>query len=213
MGMAEIKSLRERTGAGILDCKNALGATDGNIDAAIDWLRSKGITKAAKKSSRAATEGLVHSYIHAGGRIGVLLEINCETDFVSRNEAFQTLCADIAMHIAAAGPEFVRREEVSADAAEAEKAVQLARVIEEGKPAHIAEKIVTGRMDKWFEEVVLMEQKFVKDDSKTIDTVITDAVARIGENIKIRRFARFVLGEGLEKKKDNFAEEVAAAIA
>ena len=213
MGMAEIKALRERTGAGILDCKNALGATDGDIDSAIDWLRSKGISKAAKKSARAATEGLCVSYIHAGGRIGVLLEINCETDFVSRNSAFQDLANDIAMHIAAAGPEYVRREEVSADAAERERAVQLERVIEEGKPAHIAERIVTGRMDKWFEDVVLLEQKFVKDDSKTIETVITEAVSRIGENIQIRRFSRFVLGEGLEKKKENFAEEVASAIA
>jgi elongation factor Ts len=210
--MAEIKALRERTGAGILDCKKALAENENNIEAAIDWLKAKGIAKAAKKAGRAATEGAVTSYIHAGGKIGVLLEINCETDFVARNEGFQELCRDIAMHIAAAAPEFVSRDEVSPADEERERKVQLARVIEEGKPEHIAAKIVDGRMGKWFEEVVLLDQKFVKDDSKTVGEIMTDAVTRIGENVRIRRFSRFVLGEGLEKRVDDFAAEVAAAV-
>lgn len=211
MGMAEIKQLRERTGAGILDCKKALGEADGDIEAAIDWLRTKGIANAAKKSGRIASEGLVHAYIHAGGKIGVLVEINCETDFVAINDNFKSLCNDIAMHIAATAPEYVTKEEIpEADIAK-ERKIQLARVIEEGKPEHIAERIVEGRMSKWFEDVVLLDQKFVKDDSKTVGGVVTDAVARIGENIKIRRFTRFVLGEGLQKRSsDDFASEVAA---
>lgn len=210
MGMAEIKELRARTGAGILDCKKALAANSDNIDEAVDWLRAKGIAKAAKKASRAATEGLVHSYIHAGGKIGVLVELNCETDFVAKNEGFQDLVQDIAMHIAAAGPEYVSRDDVPADVVAKEKEVQIARVVEEGKPAHIAERIVEGRIGKFFEEICLLEQKFVKDDSKTVEQMLTDAVSRIGENLRVRRFARFVLGEGLEKKVDDFAAEVAA---
>lgn len=211
MSMAEIKQLRERTGAGILDCKKALAENDNNIDAAVDWLRSKGIAKAAKKAGRAATEGMVASYIHAGGTIGVLVEVNCETDFVTKTDAFQDLVKDISMHIAAAAPTVVSREELSADDIAREREVQKGRVIEEGKPAHIADKIVDGRMGKYFEEVVLLEQKFVKDDSVTIEQMLSNAVATIGENIKIRRFSRFVLGEGLEKKVDDFAAEVAAA--
>lgn len=211
MGMAEIKQLRERTGAGILDCKKALTESDGDIEAAIDWLKAKGIAKAAKKSGRAATEGLVTSYIHAGGKIGVLVEINAETDFVARNDQFQNFCRDIAMHIAAAGPEYVRRDEIPESDIERERAVQKARVIEEGKPEHIADKIVEGRMTKWFEEVVLLDQKYVKEDDKTVSAFLTDTVSRIGENIQIRRFSRFVLGEGLQKKDDDFAAEVAAA--
>lgn len=210
MSMAQIKELRARTGAGILDCKKALAANENSIDAAVDWLRAKGIAKAAKKSTRAATEGLVHSYIHAGGKIGVLLEVNCETDFVAKNDGFKELVADIAMHIAAAAPEYVSRDEVPADVVAKEKEVQVARVVEEGKPAHIAEKIVEGRIGKFFEEICLLEQKFVKDDSKSVEAMLTDSVARIGENIKVRRFSRFVLGEGLEKKQDDFAAEVAA---
>jgi elongation factor Ts len=151
----------------------------------------------------------VMSYIHAGGKIGVLLEVNCETDFVAKNESFQDLVRDIAMHIAAAGPDFVSRDEVPAAVVEKEKAVQIARVVEEGKPQAIAERIVEGRIGKFYSDICLLEQKFVKDDSKTIEQLLTDQVARIGENIKVRRFARFVLGEGLEKKADNFAEEVA----
>ena len=212
MGMAEIKQLRERTGAGILDCKKALTESDGDIDKAVDWLRSKGIAKAAKKAGRAATEGLVHSYIHAGGKIGVLVEINCETDFVAMNEDFQQLCKEIAMHIAAAGPEYVSKDEVPADAIEKERQVQKQLVIEEGKPEHIADKIVEGRMGKFYETKCLLQQKFIMDDKKTVEDVLTDRVSRIGENIRVRRFARFVLGEGLEKKVDDFAAEVAAQV-
>lgn len=206
---ADIKALRQRTGAGILDCKKALTESDGNVDKAIDWLRAKGIAKAAKKAGRAATEGLCASYIHANGKIGVLIEVNCETDFVAKTDAFKDLVNDIAMHIAAAAPEYVSKDEVPAGAIEKEKAVQLQRVIEEGKPAHIAERIVAGRMGKFYEDVCLLEQKFVKDDSKTVQALLEGAVATIGENIKVRRFARFVLGEGLEKKQDDLAAEVA----
>jgi elongation factor Ts len=180
------------------------------VDKAIDWLRAKGLASANKKSGRVASEGTVEAYIHAGGKIGVLVEINCETDFVAMNEKFKALARDIAMHIAAAAPEYLNRESVPADAFEREKAVQLDKTISEGKPAQIAAKIVEGRMSKWYEEVCLLDQKFVKDDSKTIDQLIKESVATIGENIKIRRFERFVMGEGLEKKSDDFAAEVAA---
>ncbi len=218
ISMADIKALRQRTGAGILDCKKALNANGGDVDASIDWLRAKGIAKAAKKASRAATEGLVYSYIHDGGRIGVLVEVNCETDFVARNESFQELCEDIAMHIAASGPEYVSKDEVDAEAAAHERKVQLDRIREEGeKPAKmpqerwdmILEKKIDGRMRKWFESVCLLDQPFIKDDSKTVAQMLADSVSTIGENIQVRRFARYVLGEGLEKKQDNLAEEVA----
>jgi elongation factor Ts len=208
--MEMIKELRERTGAGILDCKKALGESGDDVDKAVDWLRAKGITSAAKKSGRVASEGLVEAYIHAGGKIGVLVEINCETDFVTLNEKFRTLCRDVAMHIAAAAPEYLRREEIPPEAFEREKAVQLEKTMSEGKPAHIAAKIVEGRMSKWYEEVCLLDQKFVKDDSKTIDQLVKELVSTIGENIQIRRFTRFVMGEGLEKKSGDFAAEVAA---
>jgi elongation factor Ts len=208
MSMNDIKELRERTGAGILDCKKAL-AEAGNVEAAIDWLRSKGVAKAAKKSGRAATEGLVHAYIHGAGKIGVLVEINAETDFVARNDQFQQLVNDIALHIAAAGPDYVRKEDVPTDVVEKERAVQKALVLEEGKPENIADKIVDGRMSKFFQDICLLEQPFIKDDKKTVAQVLTDAVARIGENIQVRRFSRYVLGEGLEKREDDFAAEVA----
>lgn len=208
--MADIKALRQRTGAGILDCKKALTETD-SLDAAIDWLRAKGIAKAAKKSSRAATEGLVHTYIHGTGRIGVMIEVNCETDFAAMNDKFKALVHDLAMHVAAAAPEYVSVDDIPAEDIEKEKKVQIARVIEEGKPAHIAEKIVGGRINKWYKDVALLEQPFIKDDKKTVKQVLQDSVAVIGENIQVRRFTRYVLGEGLQKKEDNFAEEVARA--
>jgi elongation factor Ts len=218
ISMADIKSLRQRTGAGILDCKKALAETNGDVDQAIDWLRAKGIAKAAKKASRAATEGLVFSYIHDGGRIGVLVEVNCETDFVARNDNFAELCEDIAMHIAASAPDYVSKDEVDPNAAERERQVQLERIKEEGdKPAKmpqdrwdaIIEKKIDGRMRKWYESVCLLEQPFIKDDSKTVAQMLADSVSTIGENIQVRRFARYVLGEGLEKKQDNLADEVA----
>jgi elongation factor Ts len=209
MSVQDVKALRERTGAGMIDCKKALAENGGDIEKAIDWLRAKGIAKAAKKASRAATEGVVEAYIHGNGSIGVLVEVNCETDFVAINAEFKALVRDIAMQIAASSPEFVNVEDVDPAAAERERQVQLERVMEEGKPRAVAEKIVEGRMKKWLSEVVLMEQEFFKDDKKTIRQLIENAIATMGENIKIRRFSRFVLGEGLEKKADNFAEEVA----
>jgi elongation factor Ts len=207
--MDMIKDLRERTGAGILDCKKALGENADDVDKAVDWLRAKGIASATKKGGRVAAEGVVEAYIHAGGRIGVLVEVNCETDFVAMNENFKSLVRDIAMHVAAAAPEYVSRDEVPADAVEKERQIQLERVMGEGKPQQIATKIVEGRISKWFEEICLMDQKFVKDDSKTVEQVVKEAIATIGENIKVRRFTRFVMGEGLEKKSDDFAAEVA----
>ncbi len=210
MGATQVKELRERTGAGIKDCVSALAATSDDIDKAIDWLRTKGITNAAKKSGRAAAEGLVEAYIHAGGKIGVILEVNCETDFVALNQGFKDLIKGIAMHIAASAPEYVRREEVPAEAIERERRVQLDRVMAEGKPEHIAAKIVDGRMSKFYEEVCLLDQKYIRDDSKTVDQVVKEAVATIGENIQVRRFTRYVMGEGLQKRADDFAAEVAA---
>ena len=208
--MEQIKDLRERTGAGILDCKKALGEAGDDVEKAIDWLRAKGISNAVKKSGRVASEGLVEAYIHAGGKIGVIVELNCETDFVAMNEKFKSLARDVAMHIAAAAPEYLSREEVPADAYEKEKAVQLEKTMSEGKPQQIAAKIVEGRMSKWYEDVCLLDQKYVKDDSKTIDQLVKELVSTIGENIKIRRFVRYVMGEGLEKKSNDFAAEVAA---
>jgi len=210
MGANDIKELRERTGAGMMDCKKALQESGGNLEKAIDWLRAKGMAQAAKKAGRAATEGLVHAYIHAGGKIGVLLEVNCETDFVAMNDGFKALVNDIALHIAASAPEFLSRDEVPADAIAREKQVQIERVMAEGKPAAVAERIVEGRMGKYYEQVCLLDQKFIKDDSKTIQQMITDAVAKIGENVKIRRFTRYELGQGLEKKSGDFAAEVAS---
>jgi len=194
----------------MLDCKKALAENANDIEKSIDWLRAKGIANAAKKASRAATEGLVFAYIHAGGKIGVLVEVNCETDFVAMGGLFQDLCKDIAMHIAAAAPEFVSKEDISADTIEKERVIQTERVMAEGKPAAVAAKIVEGRLSKYFDDQCLLEQKFVKDDSVTVRDMITAAVAKIGENIKVRRFTRFVLGEGLEKKENDFAAEVAA---
>ena len=204
-----IKALRERTGAGIKDCKVALESNGDDIEKAIDWLRKKGLASAAKKSGRAAAEGLVECYIHGGGTIGVLVEVNCETDFVAKNEQFKTLCRDLAMHVAACGPEWVRREEVPADAIERERQVQIEKTMAEGKPAAVAAKIVEGRMGKFYEEKCLLDQLWFRDDKKTVDQIVKEVVATIGENIQVRRFARFVMGEGLQKKADDFAAEVA----
>ncbi len=207
--MEQIKELRERTGAGILDCKKALSENGDDVQKSIDWLRAKGMASAAKKAGRAAAEGLVECYIHAGGKVGVMVELNCETDFVALNESFKQLARDIAMHIVAAQPEYVRREEVPADAFEREKQVQVEKTMAEGKPQAIAEKIVVGRMSKWYEEVCLLDQKWFKDDSKTVDQVVKDLTAVIGENVQVRRFSRFVMGEGLTRRADDFAAEVA----
>lgn len=205
-----VKELRERTGAGMLDCKKALDETNGDITKAIELLREKGLSAAANKAGRIATEGVVESYIHAGGRIGVLVEINCETDFVAKTEQFRTFARDIAMHIAAANPKFVRREEVPADEIEKEREILKAQALNEGKPEKIVEKMVDGRISKYYEEYCLMEQSFVKDPDKTISALLNEKISSIGENISIRRFVRYELGEGLEKKVDNFVEEVMA---
>ena len=209
-----IKDLRERTGAGMSDCKKALTEVGGDVDKAIDYLRAKGLAKAAKKAGREATEGAVVSYIHAGGRIGVLVEINCETDFVARNEDFQGFTKSIAMQIAAMNPLFVRKDEVSADVIARERDVLLAKANESGKPEPVIQKMVEGQIAKWMKEICLLDQSFVKDPDKTIEQIQQELIAKIGENIRIRRFVRFELGEGLEKKKaDDFATEVAKAAA
>jgi elongation factor Ts len=207
---ALIKDLRERTGAGMSDCKKALVETDADMDKAIDWLRAKGLSKAAKKAGREATEGAVVSYIHGNGRIGVLIEVNCETDFVARNEDFQKFTRDVAMQVAAMNPQFVRKDEVDADAVEKERAVLLAKAKESGKPEPVIQKMVDGQIAKWMKEVCLLDQPFVKNPDQTIDQLQQDLIAKIGENIRVRRFVRFELGEGLEKKKGDFAAEVAA---
>ena len=208
-----IKDLRERTGAGMADCKKALTEVGGDMDKAIDYLRAKGLAKAAKKAGREATEGLVTSYIHAGGRIGVLVEVNCETDFVARNDDFVSFTKDVAMQIAAMAPQFVRKEEIPAAAVEHEKTVLVAKSKEDpknaNKPEQVLAKIMEGQISKWMKEICLLDQPFVKNPDKTIDQLQQELIAKIGENIKIRRFVRFELGEGLEKKKDDFAAEVA----
>ncbi|HEU0037204.1 MAG TPA: translation elongation factor Ts [Kofleriaceae bacterium] len=204
-----IKDLRERTGAGMSDCKKALTEVGGDMDKAIDYLRAKGLAKAAKKAGREATEGAVVSYIHGGGRIGVLVEVNCETDFVARNEDFQNFTREVALQIAAMNPQFVRKDDVSADVVSREREVLLAKAKETGKPEPVIQKMVDGQISKWMKEICLLDQAWVKDPDKTIDQVQQALIAKIGENIKIRRFVRFELGEGLEKKKDDFAAEVA----
>jgi elongation factor Ts len=206
-----VKELREKTGAGMMDCKRALAEAGGDFAKAEEVLRKKGLAAAAKKSSRAATEGAVASYIHMGGKIGVLLEVNCETDFVARTDGFQSLVKDLAMHVAAANPLWVRREDVPPEVVQKELEIAKAQMRDQKKPEAILEKIATGKLEKYYEQTCLLDQPFVKDDKKKISEVITDAVAKIGENIQVRRFARFVLGEGLEKKKEDLAAEVAKA--
>ena len=209
----DVKVLRERTGCGMMDCKNALVETNGDMEKAIDFLREKGMAKAAKKAGRIAAEGIVDSYIHMGGKIGVLLELNCETDFVARGEQFKELSHDICLHIAAANPSYLTKEEVPAEVIEREKAVLKAQALEEGKPAQIVEKMVEGRIKSFYDDNCLLNQKFVKDPSKTIEQLVVEATATIGEKIAIRRFVRFEMGEGLQKKSENLADEVAAQVA
>jgi len=205
---ALVKELREKTAAGMLDCKKALEHTDGDIDKAIDYLREKGLASASKKSGRIASEGLVESYIH-GGRIGVLIEVNSETDFVAKNAEFKEFVKDMAMQVAAANPKVVSRESITEEEIAHEREIQTNKVINEGKPAHVAEKIVEGRMEKYFEQVCLLDQAFIKDPSLKIRDILAQKISKIGENIVIRRFVRYEVGEGLEKKEENFAEEVA----
>ena len=203
-----IKDLRERTGAGMADCKKALVESDADVEKAIDYLRKKGLAKAAKKAGREATEGAVISYIHGGGRIGVLVEVNCETDFVARGDDFQGFAREVALQIAAMNAQYVRADELPADVIAREKEVLLAKARESGKPEPVVQKMVDGQIAKWTKEVCLLDQPWVKDDKKTIGDLQQELVAKIGENIKIRRFVRFELGEGLEKKSEDFAAEV-----
>lgn len=209
---AMVKELRELTGAGMMDCKKALTKTEGNIEKAVDFLREKGLAAAAKKAGRVAAEGVVETYVHGGGRIGVMVEINCETDFVAKTDDFKNLAHDIALQIAAKNPTVVRREEVSEDVLEHEREVLRAQALNEGKPANIVEKMIVGRIEKYYKEVCLMEQEFIKDPDKTISQLINEHIAKIGENITVRRFTVYQLGEGIEKKTNDFAAEVMAAV-
>ena len=207
-----VKELRERTGAPIMQCKSVLQETGGSIDEAIDLLRKKGLAAAAKKAGRIAAEGAVGSYIHAGGKIGVLIEVNCETDFVGRTDDFQELVRDLAMHVAASDPRFVRREEVTEEDLAREREIFSEQVRAQGKPEHLIERIVSGKLEKFYTESVLLEQPFIKNPDQTVGQMIAEKVATIGENIQVRRFTRYKLGEGIEKKNENFAAEVAAQV-
>ena len=208
----DVKELRDRTGAGVMDCKNALVECDGDMEKAIDYLREKGVAKAAKKASRIAAQGLVDSYIHMAGKIGVLLEVNCESDFVARGDEFKNLVHDIALHIAAQNPTYIRESDVPADVIEKEKEILRAQAIEEGKPEKIVDRMVEGRIKTYYEDNCLLCQKFVKDPDKTIGQLITDAIAKIGEKIDVRRFTRYEMGEGIQKKEENLADEVAKQV-
>jgi elongation factor Ts len=206
---AMVKDLRERTAAGMADCKKALVETGGDMEKATEFLRKKGLASAAKKAGRIAAEGLVGSYLHGGGRIGVLVEVNCETDFVARNDDFQTFVKEVSMQIAAMNPQYVATTDVPADFVDKEKAILLEKAKQSGKPENILAKMVDGQIAKWMKDICLLEQTWVKDDKKAIKDLLQDLIAKIGENIKIRRFARFEVGEGLEKRADDFVAEVA----
>lgn len=192
---AQVKELRERSGAGIMDCKEALQKTDGQVEAALEVLRKKGLSKAAKRSGRATGEGMVGSYIHAGGKIGVLIEVNCETDFVAKTDAFQELLKDLAMHVAASSPSYLSREEVPEEVLEKEREIYLAQAREDGKPEKVLERIVEGRLEKHFQEVCLLEQPFIKNTDISVQERIAEAIAQLGENIVVGRFARFQVGD------------------
>jgi elongation factor Ts len=209
----DIAALREKTGAGMLICKAALEEANGDIEKAVDVLRKKGAAKAAKRAGKIAAEGTVASYIHGNGKIGVLLELNSETDFVAKNDIFQALVSDLGMHIAAVAPRFVSRDEVPAEEVAREKAVHADQLKAEGKPEEMIEKILEGKMNKFYGEICLLEQKYIKDEDKTIEQLLVEKTAEIGEKLTLRRFARFVLGEGIEKSSKNFAEEVEEQLA
>lgn len=208
----QVSELRQKTGAGIMDCKKALAECEGNLEQAIESLRKKGLSASSKKAGRVASEGAVGSYIHAGGKIGVMVEINCETDFVGRNDDFQRFVRDVAMHIAAASPTYLHRDDVPKEVLDKEREILAAQIAEEGKPKDVADRIVEGRIGKFFKENVLLEQPFVKETDKSVEQVLNDLVGKIGEKIVVRRFQRFALGEGLEKRTEDFASEVAKAI-
>ena len=211
-----VKNLREKTGAGMMECKNALVAAEGNEERAVEILRERGLASARKKEGRIAAEGAVGSYIHMGGKVGVLVELNCETDFVARGEEFQQLVKDIAMHIAAAEPRYVFREDVPAETIEKEREIARAQAKNDpknaNKPDQVVDKIVEGRLNKFYEEVVLLDQPFVKDPTKTVGELVTDKVAKTGEKITIRRFSRYKMGEGLQRRGEDFGGEVAALL-
>jgi elongation factor Ts len=209
----DVKNLRERTGAGMMDCKKALGECAGDMEKAVAWLRERGMAIAAKKAGRVATEGAIASYIHMGGKVGVLVEINCETDFVARGDEFKNFCRDVCLQICSRAPLYVRREDVPQDAVDAEKVIYVKQAMELGKPEKVSQQIAEGKLNKWYQEVCLMEQEFVKDGDKTIEALAKELSGKIGEKIDVRRFSRFQLGEGIEKKQSNLAEEVAAALA
>ncbi|HHX96862.1 MAG TPA: translation elongation factor Ts [Clostridia bacterium] len=209
--MEKIKELRERTGAGVLDCKKALAEKDGNLDEAIAFLREKGLADAAKRAGRISSEGIIEAYIH-GGRIGVLLELNCETDFVAKTPAFKDLAKNIAMQIAASRPEYVQREDIPGEVLENERAILRTQALNEGKPEKIVEKMVEGRMRKYYETVCLLEQPYIREPEITVNDLIVEQIAKIGENIKVRRFVRYEVGEGLAKKEEDFAAEVQAQL-
>ena len=206
-----VKDLRDKTGAGMMDCKKALNETDGDIEKALEWLRKKGIASAEKKSGRVAAEGSIGSYIHTGSRVGVLLELNCETDFVARGEIFQSLLKDVSMQVAACpNVEYVSIDKIPSTVVEKEKQIEMGRDDLSGKPEQIKEKIVQGRIAKRLNELVLLSQPYIKDSSLTVEELVKQAAAKIGENIKVRRFTRYTLGEGIEKNEIDFADEVAS---
>ena len=206
-----VKDLRDKTGAGMMDCKKALKETDGNVEKALEWLRKKGIASAEKKSGRIATEGSIGSYIHTGSRVGVLLELNCETYFVARGDIFQSLLKDVSMQVAACpNVEYVSIDEIPSDVVEKEKQIEMGRDDLSGKPEQIKEKIVEGRIAKRLNELVLLSQPYIKDSSLTVEDLVKQAAAKIGENIQVRRFTRYTLGEGIEKNGMDFADEVAS---
>jgi elongation factor Ts len=195
-----VRELREKTGAGIMDCKRALAETGGDLDNAVNYLRQKGLAAAAKNADRVAADGAVGAYVHPGGKIGVLVEINCETDFVARTTEFQALLKDIAMQIAAANPRYVRRQDVSADEIEEERGIYRRQALESGKPEKVVEKIVEGKMERFYSEVCLLEQSFIKDPDQKVADIVNDVVARLKEKIEVRRFARYQLGEGVQRE-------------
>lgn len=208
----DIAQLRAQTGAGMMDCKKALEEANGNVESAVEILRKKGIAKAAKRADKVAAEGMIVSYIHGGGRVGVLVEVNCETDFVAKNEGFKALANDIALHIAALSPKYLSREEVPAELVEKEKNIYREQMQGENKPAEIIEKIIDGKMGKFYSEICLLEQPFIKDEEKTIEQLLAAKTGEIGEKITIRRFARYGVGEGIEKKETDFVAEVSAQL-
>ncbi len=210
---AQVKELRDATGAGMMDCKHALAEKNGDFDEAVKYLREKGMAKAAKRASKVASEGAVGSYIHMGGKIGVLVEVNCETDFVARGDIFQEFVKDVCLQICSTAPQWVTKDEVPEAAYQDEKEVYIKQAADTGKPSEICEKIAEGKMNKWFSEVCLLEQPFVKDDKKTISDLIAELTGKCGEKVAIRRFVRFQLGEGIEKEEQDFAAEVAAELA